>query len=330
MESNTCFPLRRLGAVGVAKLRFRQSHRRWLLLAVVAVCIASSLGASTDQQKRQSQTAAQASAPAGRPPGAEYVGTDTCKTCHEDLFTKGFQATPHSNLLKLAGKHGCEDCHGPGSAHVEGGGDITKVISFKHLAASQSSQRCLECHEYGEEHGNFSRSMHLRNDVGCTSCHSVHEAKFKPSLLRASQPNLCYRCHQEVRADFSKPFRHRINEGLLECTDCHNVHGGFLTRQLRATAAQDTVCFRCHTDKAGPFRLRTCAGQDRGLHLLSHAARIGKPSAAEACSGECALLGVPHLDRGLGGSWHSFVPQPGAEVSGMHDVPRQYSRLKLQ
>src|SRR5581483_11688705 len=72
-------------------------------------------------------------------------------------------------------------------------------------------------------------------------------------LLRASQPNLCYRCHQEVRADFSKPFRHRINEGLLECTDCHNVHGGFLTRQLRATAAQDTVCFRCHTDKAGPF-----------------------------------------------------------------------------
>jgi DmsE family decaheme c-type cytochrome len=57
----------------------------------------------------------------------------------------------------------------------------------------------------------------------------------------------------EVKPDFSKPFHHRVNENLVRCTDCHNVHGGYLTKQLRATAAQDAVCFKCHVDKAGPF-----------------------------------------------------------------------------
>lgn len=42
-------------------------------------------------------------------------------------------------------------------------------------------------------------------------------------------------------------------KGLVQCSDCHNPRGGFLTRQLRATAAQDTVCYKCHADKAGPF-----------------------------------------------------------------------------
>jgi DmsE family decaheme c-type cytochrome len=44
-----------------------------------------------------------------------------------------------------------------------------------------------------------------------------------------------------------------VNEKLVKCTDCHNQHGGFLTAQLRATNAQDTTCFKCHTEKAGPF-----------------------------------------------------------------------------
>jgi DmsE family decaheme c-type cytochrome len=72
-------------------------------------------------------------------------------------------------------------------------------------------------------------------------------------LLKIAQPKLCYGCHQNVRPNFDRPTHHRVNEGLVNCTNCHNPHGGFLTRQLRATAAQDTVCFTCHTDKQGPF-----------------------------------------------------------------------------
>src|SRR3954447_8603625 len=59
---------------------------------------------------------------------AQYVGVDTCKTCHEELY-KGFESTAHFRTTLHDG-HGCESCHGPGSAHVEGGGDVTKIISF--------------------------------------------------------------------------------------------------------------------------------------------------------------------------------------------------------
>jgi len=195
---------------------------------------------------------------ASTPAGAQYVGSDTCKGCHEEIH-KGLQPNPHFQLLeegkKTAGKewHGCESCHGPGSAHVEGGGDKTKIISFKNLSAKQASAQCLTCHQGGHEQNNFERSAHLANDVGCTSCHSVHAAKEKKALLKSAQPTLCYECHTETRAEFSRPFRHRVNEGLVKCVDCHNVHGGFQQRQLHTSANQDQVCFKCHTEKKGPF-----------------------------------------------------------------------------
>ena len=49
------------------------------------------------------------------------------------------------------------------------------------------------------------------------------------------------------------PFHHRVNEGLIQCSDCHNVHGTVKPNQVRAAATQDEVCFKCHTDKQGPF-----------------------------------------------------------------------------
>jgi DmsE family decaheme c-type cytochrome len=190
-----------------------------------------------------------------------YVGSETCKTCHEDMpvrgFFKSYEDSPHyvTTLDTKKGPewHGCEACHGPGKEHVEGGGDKTKIFTFKGASAKAISARCLDCHQYGEEQGNFARSVHLQNGVGCTDCHDPHHAKEKDFLLKAKQPTLCYGCHLDKDQQFNRPFHHRVNEGLVKCTDCHNPHGGFLTRQLRATASQDQVCFKCHTDKAGPF-----------------------------------------------------------------------------
>ncbi len=186
---------------------------------------------------------------------SQYVGTDTCKTCHEDQ-AKSYDKGPHwkTALDKRHGPEwqGCESCHGPGKAHSESG-DPEKIIRFGGLSREESSKRCLSCHEFGEEHSNFLRSQHLKNNVGCVDCHSVHSPKVDRQLLKAAQPALCYTCHLEVKPDFSKPFHHRVNEGLMSCSNCHNQHGGFLPGALRSTAAQDQACFTCHTDKAGPF-----------------------------------------------------------------------------
>ena len=231
-----------------------RSHRFRLLLLMLAtggvtLLLAASLAAGDG-------TPAKKYVPAQAKDLSQYIGAETCKGCHEEIYKK-LETTRHwkTMLDTRRGKEwqGCEACHGPGLEHMNAGGDKSKIFNFKGVTSDKINERCLECHQYGEEHSNFARSVHATNDVSCIGCHSVHKAKDSQFLLVTKQPQLCFSCHLETKADFNRPFRHRVNEGLLKCTDCHNQHGGFLTKQLRSTAAQDVVCFKCHVDKAGPF-----------------------------------------------------------------------------
>jgi DmsE family decaheme c-type cytochrome len=236
-----------------------------VLIFVLPLCVLAASGKHSKSQTSAQQTESAAPANSDSSKAAHftanpadpslYAGTDTCKTCHEEIG-KTYDHSPHwKTLLNHRGVQyqGCEACHGPGKAHAEAGGDITKIIRFKELSREESSKRCLSCHEFGEEHANFLRSEHLKNNVGCIDCHSAHHPKVERALLMMAQPMLCYGCHLEIKPQFSKPVHHRVDEGLMSCSNCHNPHGGFMTRQLRSTAAQDQVCFGCHADKAGPF-----------------------------------------------------------------------------
>jgi len=182
----------------------------------------------------------------------EYAGIDICKTCHEELYKKNFENTPHFKTTLQDG-HGCESCHGPGAAHVEGGGDITKIVSFKAMSKKEANARCLSCHGEKHEQRHFSASVHANNDVGCLDCHSPHHAKEPEHLLISATPKLCYGCHVTAKADFAKPYHHRVDEGLIQCSDCHNVHGTTTLRQVRTVPTGDAVCVKCHADKLGPF-----------------------------------------------------------------------------
>ena len=211
-------------------------------------------------------------------PDDRYVGSETCSACHEDQFKK-IAATKHGNLHTISswkGKVvGCESCHGPGKDHVESSGDKTKIISFKRLDPKAASETCLTCHAGKETHNNFRRGEHWRNNVDCTQCHAAHGpelSKFKTGsstfvsdtsvqkpgqanlrLLRSSEPQLCISCHSEIKAQLNKPFRHRVMEGTMNCSDCHNPHGGFETKQTKLAVGTDAACIKCHTNKQGPF-----------------------------------------------------------------------------
>jgi len=190
---------------------------------------------------------------------SQYAGSDACKTCHEDQF-KTIDGTRHYqiNTLKtpaVGGQadHGCEGCHGPGSAHVAAGGDKAKIFVFQEHSRQETSARCLNCHGESHQQSRFAQSAHDSSEVGCLDCHSPHHAKEKEHLLAQSEPQLCYGCHTAAKADFAKPYHHRVNEGLVQCNDCHNPHGTATVRQVRTLPSGDAVCYKCHVDKQGPF-----------------------------------------------------------------------------
>jgi DmsE family decaheme c-type cytochrome len=182
----------------------------------------------------------------------EYVGSETCTTCHGDL-SKEFASNPHTRLALMHGGKGvtCESCHGSGKAHVESGGVATKIFQFTKATPKQVDKKCLACHV--GEHPNFERTAHGEALVSCTSCHSVHKFEAQTVMLKTKQPTLCYQCHTDVKPAFAQPFHHRVNEGLIKCTDCHDPHGTFQANQLRISATQDAICTKCHVDTLGPF-----------------------------------------------------------------------------
>jgi DmsE family decaheme c-type cytochrome len=206
--------------------------------------------APVEQEKNTQQKS-----PANSEP-SDYVGGAVCKTCHEEIYS-GWEKSPHWKTTldtKAEPSHqGCESCHGPGSAHVAGGGDVTKIFIFKEHSTKEINARCMTCHAGGTQHMNAINSEHSKNGVSCVSCHSPHHAETKEFLLIKAQPELCYSCHLQQKAQFDMPFHHRVNEGLIQCSDCHNVHGTVRPKQVRTSSTQDVVCFTCHTDKQGPF-----------------------------------------------------------------------------
>ncbi len=123
-----------------------------IFMGAAILCIAPVSRALPDTTGSASPDPAAAAAAAvpGKPPGAadtsDYVGAETCKACHQPMF-ESYEKTPHWKTMNDTRggppKPGCEGCHGPGGAHVAGGGDVTKIFTFKNASAKEINGRCL-------------------------------------------------------------------------------------------------------------------------------------------------------------------------------------------
>ena len=112
---------------------------------------------------------------------AKYIGVDKCKMCHFDkheAWSKTGHAMAFDLLLNVAqeknaeclkchttgyGKGGytdetatpglkavgCEACHGPGSEHMENGGDVTKIVRVPPATVCGGCHQSLNIHPVG-------------------------------------------------------------------------------------------------------------------------------------------------------------------------------------
>jgi predicted CXXCH cytochrome family protein len=262
----------------------------------------------------------------------EFVGSETCQACHEDQF-KSVASTKHGKLSQMKDwkdkVQGCESCHGGGKAHSEEP-SAANIISFKNKNAKEISETCLTCHSGKESHNNFRRGEHWRNNVGCTDCHTAHgpqTASFKPgsltvpsestrenpteiAMLKRSEPQLCISCHTETKAQFAKPFHHKVFEGTMKCSDCHNAHGGFEQKQTKLALGSEAACVKCHTDKQGPFVFEHAALKVEGCsachtpHGAANPKLLKRPQVRQLCL-ECHSGITDQLSDGPTGGPHS-------------------------
>lgn len=204
-------------------------------------------------------------------PGASYVGADECSMCHEAL-TDDFHGASHARF-NLRSEDGldisCEACHGPGSLHVENGGEILNQI----INPGQNPAVCFQCHLdiRGEFHLPSSHPV-MEGRISCNDCHDPHKGPAIKSGGTAlmSENQTCFECHDAQRGPYV--FEHEaMRDG---CTVCHAVHGSVNAKLLKVRNAN--LCLQCHMEVVNPM-----PNVDAGFH------RRGRLSSGTCWSAGC-------------------------------------------
>jgi len=103
-----------------------------------------------------------------------HSGSESCFACHRGMVHE-MAGLKHAPLMDETRFRGCEECHGPGLAHVEAMGARGTILSQKAGSdARAANAACVACHAFDAgQAGCFER---LERGLGplCASCHRVH------------------------------------------------------------------------------------------------------------------------------------------------------------
>jgi DmsE family decaheme c-type cytochrome len=216
-------------------------------MLLVATCLSQPLFAE-DSQNQQNDYAKR--------------GAATCLKCHDEqpvtIIFNTAHATKADSKTPFA-KHECESCHGASPQHILTAkakatkDQVPASIVFgtnSPTPVEKQNQVCLDCHQQGLRM-HWQGSQHEFAELSCASCHKMHATQ-DAVRNRQTQAAVCFNCHAEQRAQINRRSRHPIRDAKIICSDCHNPHGSAGDFLLVENTVNET-CYRCHTEKRGPF-----------------------------------------------------------------------------
>jgi predicted CXXCH cytochrome family protein len=267
---------------------------------------------------------------------------ELCGICHQEQ-TRDMKLIPSMEQLRPKAHIGsgkylheplekgqCTDCHNP---H----GSDYKFF----LPVGAVEELCRKCHEKKED----VRYPHEPvADGKCILCHDSHSSSYQ-ALLINNERQLCFSCHEDIKAELegAKYIHKPVID--LECGVCHKPHGSDYFKLLVKEYPSEfyapfdisnyDLCFSCHregivlveeTENSTNFR-----NGSKNLHYL----HVNLPKKGRTC-GTCHATHASNEPRHLGnripyGGWEIPIQfqktgTGGSCSPGCHD-PRNYDRI---
>jgi len=177
------------------------------------------------------------------------ASNEVCLKCHKQQDVVLFRTSTHA-MAKLR----CTNCH---AVHEPGHATMLQQIESQQLSIKGLTKEI----EQAKQRVNIERTAEARSAAQAEVDRlEAKKAELKKSLdamesrtRRASEPELCYTCHTRQQAQFKLPSHHPVPESKMQCTGCHNPHGGASIKWNLREESVNQTCFRCHPEMAGPY-----------------------------------------------------------------------------
>ena len=149
---------------------------------------------------------------------------------------------------------GCENCHGPGSAHVENPTRST-IVNPARLAHRLADDVCMPCHQTGDarvfhngkEAGDFRPGTPLDDTLRIFLVPFTGQSPPQDDLLEHYLSMRLSKCY-------------RASGGKISCITCHDPH--VQPAQSKAPEYFHAKCMLCHTEKSCTVPLETRRSQN--------------------------------------------------------------------